>query len=179
MNFLTGLVAGLIIAWVAEWTIDQLFWRRRREEAMGIGQGDAKKLQAELDAVKAENVALQTEREEAIQEGQAEVQALKAKLEIAEATIGQLKSQPQAVSPPVPSKTGKSHELEAIRGIGRVFARRFHEAGICTFADLAALDPERAREIAGVKARQFVDPKNWIAEAERLATRTLAEEDRS
>lgn len=56
--------------------------------------------------------------------------------------------------------------LETIQGIGPTYARRLNEAGIYTFADLAQLTPERAREITGVIRW---DPAEWIAEAKRLS----------
>jgi nucleotidyltransferase/DNA polymerase involved in DNA repair len=42
--------------------------------------------------------------------------------------------------------------LQKIHGIGDVFTRRFNEAGVYTFAQLAALTPDRAREIIKPKS---------------------------
>ncbi|HMN31312.1 MAG TPA: helix-hairpin-helix domain-containing protein, partial [Caldilineaceae bacterium] len=44
--------------------------------------------------------------------------------------------------------------LEQIRGIGPVFAQRLHEAGIFTFAQLAAAEPERVRAAVDPEASQ-------------------------
>ena len=60
------------------------------------------------------------------------------------------------------------NDLTKIKGIGPVFAKRFYEAGVKSFADLAALDPEKAREISGLKEWQKADPADWIAQAAEL-----------
>ncbi len=62
-------------------------------------------------------------------------------------------------------------QLEKIHGIGKVFARRFNEAGVFTFADLAALTSERAEEIISPEEWQAIDPKAWIAEAVEFAAK--------
>lgn len=57
-------------------------------------------------------------------------------------------------------------QLEAIKGIGRVFAQKLNAAGIYTFADLAAQTPERLREIIGTaRAASMVQPADWIQQA--------------
>ncbi len=69
--------------------------------------------------------------------------------------------------------------LERIRGIGPVFARRFQEAGVHTFAELAAMAPEHAREIVAVENWQAVDPASWIAQASEFAHGSSEESDGS
>lgn len=59
--------------------------------------------------------------------------------------------------------------LQEINGIGNVFAKRFNEAGIFSFAELAAVTPERAREIINPQYWQEIEPEAWIAEARALA----------
>lgn len=59
-----------------------------------------------------------------------------------------------------------SDVLEEIKGIGPVFANRLNEAGILTFRQLASSSPEELAEITGVSRW---NPKEWIAEAARLA----------
>ena len=57
--------------------------------------------------------------------------------------------------------------LEQIQGIGAVYADRLRAAGIRTFADLAALTPERARELAQAQEWQ-ADAESWIRQAQAL-----------
>lgn len=58
-------------------------------------------------------------------------------------------------------------DLTRIDGIGPTFARRLNEAGVTTFAHLAALTPDKVREITGVASWQS-DPLDWIIEARLL-----------
>jgi predicted flap endonuclease-1-like 5' DNA nuclease len=55
--------------------------------------------------------------------------------------------------------------LETIRGIGPVYAQRLQEAGIRTFADLAAATAGQIDEILGRHQPQAAE---WIAEARSL-----------
>ena len=59
--------------------------------------------------------------------------------------------------------------LQKIHGIGDVFARRFNDAGIYSFGQLASLTPEQAREIINPEEWQAIEPTQWIAEAKQLA----------
>jgi predicted flap endonuclease-1-like 5' DNA nuclease len=59
--------------------------------------------------------------------------------------------------------------LEDIVGIGEIYARRLNDAGIYTFAQLAALSPERIEQIAEVDKPQMIDAKSWIAQARGFA----------
>lgn len=99
---------------------------------------------------------------------------LQAKLNQAEAAIEDLKHQLQEALSREPEVIVKEvavtkDQLEKIHGIGKVFARRFNEAGVATFADLAALTPERAHEIINPEEWQAIEPEAWIAEAGQFA----------
>lgn len=66
----------------------------------------------------------------------------------------------------------KPDDLEVIDGIGPVFAKRLHAAGIETFAQLAELSPERIHKIIGsVRTSHMIDAEGWIAEARTRAAR--------
>lgn len=69
---------------------------------------------------------------------------------------------------PVEETIAEADDLTKINGIGPSFARRLREAGIHTYADLAALSPEQVVEITDVKEWQ-ADPAQWIAQAKLLA----------
>lgn len=63
-----------------------------------------------------------------------------------------------------------SDNLEAINGIGPVYANRLRAAGVSTFAQLAELTPERIREIIGAaRSGHMTEPEKWIVEARQLA----------
>lgn len=94
---------------------------------------------------------------------------LREELVAAKAQIADLEAKLAAISS-VPSRViiKEKDRLERIHGIGSVFTRRFNEAGIHTFADLAALTPERAREIIAPEDWQATDPDSWVAQAKQF-----------
>lgn len=59
-------------------------------------------------------------------------------------------------------------DLKVIDGIGPTFARRLNDAGIQTYAQLAALSPVELRTITKAAAWQG-DPEAWIRQAKGLA----------
>lgn len=69
---------------------------------------------------------------------------------------------------PVEEIVAEKDDLTQIEGIGPTFAQRLNAAGVFTFADLAALPPERVQEITQVKAWQ-ANPAEWIIAAKRRA----------
>ncbi|RME43367.1 MAG: hypothetical protein D6796_13205 [Caldilineae bacterium] len=70
---------------------------------------------------------------------------------------------------PEPDKRGgtvpRADRLEDISGIGPAFARRLHEAGVHTFAELARLTPRQVRDIIQPQNWQKIEPDIWIAQA--------------
>lgn len=79
-------------------------------------------------------------------------------------------------APAIPSVTTTasplSDDLEMINGITAPYAGRLHAAGIHTFAQLAALLPERVHLIIGTPTNDnVIQSTRWIAEARQLAER--------
>jgi predicted flap endonuclease-1-like 5' DNA nuclease len=74
-----------------------------------------------------------------------------------------------APAPVAAPASNKADRLVDINGIGPVFAKRLNEAGISSFAQLAATAPDRLREIVAAKDWQKIDPEAWIAEARQRA----------
>lgn len=63
-------------------------------------------------------------------------------------------------------------DLKLIKGIGPVLERRLNELGIRTLADLAALSPERVKEIdAAIDFPGRVERERWIEQAKELLAR--------
>ncbi len=149
MNFWVGLIIGLILGWVIEWVIDWLFWRRE-EEAVAATAAASRSvgidLQGKVAALEAEKASLAARLQEALNRA------------------------PQVIVQEVVKEVLLERDrLQKIHGIGDVFSRRFNEAGVYTFAQLAALTPERAREIINPEEWQAIDPELWIAEARQYA----------
>ncbi len=67
------------------------------------------------------------------------------------------------------NKAGNDN-LEAIKGIGPVYAKRLREAGITSFEQLAQLAPERLGDILGERyKRLFSNQETILAQAEDFA----------
>lgn len=65
--------------------------------------------------------------------------------------------------------------LEQINGIGPLFAQRLHEAGIFTYAQLAAATPDRVYTALQLEDRQSIDAQAWIAQARALTVPSYTE----
>ncbi|TYA70109.1 50S ribosomal protein L21 [Seonamhaeicola marinus] len=73
-----------------------------------------------------------------------------------------------AAAPKKAKATGKADDLKKIEGIGPKIASTLVEAGIATFADLAAATPEKISEvIANVRGNHVTD--TWPAQAKLAA----------
>lgn len=92
-------------------------------------------------------------------------------LEAARQEISRLQAQLAELSWPAKEVTAalvQRDPLEQINGVGPIFAQRLHEAGIFTFAQLAAATPERVQAALMPEQRQRIDAAAWIAQAQAL-----------
>lgn len=81
-------------------------------------------------------------------------------------------SRPAAIADLPPAPHGVADDLTAIKGVGPVLARRLHELGITSFAQLAALTPDQARMIDDVvDFPGRVERERWIEQARELSKR--------
>jgi large subunit ribosomal protein L21 len=83
-------------------------------------------------------------------------------------------SLPQAENPPVetpaPTQTAsEKDDLRMIKGIGPAIEKKLNNAGIHTYAALAALSREDLEKILGNQINRLQDEKELIAQAKRLA----------
>jgi hypothetical protein len=61
-------------------------------------------------------------------------------------------------------------DLKRIHGIGLTIERRLHSAGICTFADLAALSAETLAALIPTLSAKQITKQGWIPQARKLVT---------
>lgn len=73
---------------------------------------------------------------------------------------------PQSAPPRAVTTVPKPDNLTEIKGIGPTFARRLAEAGITTFAAVAAASPDYLREVT--RATAIANPDEWITQARAL-----------
>lgn len=64
------------------------------------------------------------------------------------------KRSPSSKTRPIRDRAGQDN-LEAIKGIGPVIARRLNDAGVYTFEELAKLTPQELEEILGSLIKRF------------------------
>lgn len=151
MNPWVTFIIGLLVGWLAEWVIDWLYWRRKDEATAGA-----------TAVTRSADLQWQTKFDDA----DATIKELQRKLQDA------LNREPEVIVKEV-AVIKEKDQLEKIKGIGKVFAGRFNEAGVFTFADLAALSAERAHEIINPEEWQAIEPAEWIAEAAQFAEAAL------
>jgi predicted flap endonuclease-1-like 5' DNA nuclease len=73
-------------------------------------------------------------------------------------------AQPAVVAPPEPEPQAMDPLVDIV-GIGPVTQEKFYAAGIQTFAQLAAADPDMLREIIGAMTARRSNVEDWIEEA--------------
>lgn len=125
--------------------------------AAGVGatRYQVRQAQDALAAQTAQTTAVEAERSQ-----------LADALSAAKANLNELQAKLAAQPIVQPAVQIVQDQLEAIKGIGRVFAQKLNAAGIYTFADLAAQTPDRLREIIGTaRAGSMVQPADWIQQA--------------
>ncbi|HEX6033173.1 MAG TPA: helix-hairpin-helix domain-containing protein [Anaerolineales bacterium] len=66
-------------------------------------------------------------------------------------------------------RASEKDDLKKIKGIGPAIEKKLNNAGIHTFAALAALSREDLEKILGSQVRRLQDEKELIAQAKRLA----------
>lgn len=136
MSPILAFIIGLLVGWIIEWIIDWVFWRRNqpvdKAEELDECRTRVNELKHELLSYKNQLANLQAEkvRDVPIRSGNA--------VEL-----------PVERNVPVVEHAPARDLLEEIQGITSEMARRLNEARIDTFAALAALTPQRLKEILG------------------------------
>ena len=180
MTRLVWFVAGAAAGWFAAvwwWrareqeTVDEL--ERRLAAASSESSAVREELEAATTAAQAARRAAEAARAEA--EGyRAEAEAARAEAEAAQAEVRRAKRSGDATESPATSGDagGESDDLTRIEGIGPKIAGILAEAGITTYAALAATPVERLRELldaAGPRFRMH-DPTTWPEQAHLAAS---------
>jgi predicted flap endonuclease-1-like 5' DNA nuclease len=98
----------------------------------------------------------------------AEFERLRAELADANGEIERLRTQLESGERTIAVGQQTRDPLININGIGPVYEQRLFDAGIYTFAQLAAQSPAHLREIVGAKSWQETETEAWIAEAQQF-----------
>ncbi len=92
---------------------------------------------------------------------------LRQELDVARLEIKNLQSQVQQPSTSVTATT--EDRLQDIDGIGQVYAKKLHDAGIQTFAQLSETSIDRLTEIIKPQEWQSIDFDAWLRQARIFA----------
>jgi predicted flap endonuclease-1-like 5' DNA nuclease len=90
-------------------------------------------------------------------------------------TTGMAQSLGTKAEPPMPAAPPKPDDLVIIEGIGPKIASILKDAGIVTFAQLAASDVGKLEEILKANGLQFADPTTWPEQSRLAAEGKMAE----
>lgn len=155
------LISGAIIGFVVEYFVDQTLYGERRPAPPAAQPADtpAVRLPAETQ-LQPDNRGQEFEAlMEKVRRHEVELQGLIQQASTREAQFEGLQSQFDLYR--------KNHPdpLVRIRGIGPVYQRKLREAGINSFAELAAADPGELRQALGIKSWQRVDIDSWVRQA--------------
>ena len=85
-------------------------------------------------------------------------------------SVQQTAMQTMEAPAPTPARSEKD-DLKIIRGIGPAIERKLNNAGVKTFAALAALSSKELENILGNQVKRLQDENDLIAQAKRLARR--------
>jgi predicted flap endonuclease-1-like 5' DNA nuclease len=162
MTPIVAFISGLFIGWLIEWVIDWFYWRRRikpYEDAAAECHSKVIDLETELSASQYEVNSLQ-EKVNTLELEKARLEALsqQTQQELAAARAQVVNIQPTSTD-----------NLEDIKGIGPVIARKLNDGGIHTFEQLAAQTPEYLRTLLGDAVQRLADEESLIAQAAQFA----------
>jgi predicted flap endonuclease-1-like 5' DNA nuclease len=183
MSTFAAVVLGLVIGWIIEWIVDWIYWRGRvtrwlKEETL---LRERLKVAETRNAGFEHQVAIQkiniTSLQEKLAGAETELHSRKAGARSGEIAVLVKNSSPEALAEefsPAPFEPARSEplvrdDLVVIHGIGPVIAGRLNQAGVYTFANLAALTPERLRELVGDVISRLADEQSIIEQARALA----------
>jgi predicted flap endonuclease-1-like 5' DNA nuclease len=78
-------------------------------------------------------------------------------------------AQPEPVAAPAPAPGSEKDNLRAIKGIGPAIEKKLNNAGIHTYAALAALSTQELEDILGSQVKRLQNENDLIAQAKKLA----------
>jgi len=79
-----------------------------------------------------------------------------------------------AKNQPLTNKDG-SHNFQAIKGVGPVFAKRLRDAGVVTFEQLSRLKPRELEEMLGALYKRFFSRQETILSQAREFAKQVAQ----
>ncbi|MDI9549950.1 MAG: DUF4332 domain-containing protein [Chloroflexota bacterium] len=179
MEVWTALIGGIIIGWLIEWVIDWQYWRRGLD-SLYAAEAKLRDALAKSEAEKAAVLTASAQCATQLDDLRSRLETLtrtesgaRRSLEAALRETAQLKEQLAVVQGAQPVAAGTSppqrDPLAKIEGIGPAYEQLLFDAGIHTFAQLAALSADELRAAIRPAAWQKLDFDEWIRAAQELA----------
>jgi predicted flap endonuclease-1-like 5' DNA nuclease len=158
------LVAGGIVGFVVEWLIDEAYRKNRELRRQLEEQGD-------VDLTLGVGTAEQGGEDAAepladfLRQRDEEVRHLRGQLSAMDDQLDGLRDEFEAYQQTHPD------DLTVVKGIGSVYQWKLRDAGVNTYQQLAAADPDQLRRMLDIKEWQRVDIESWIQQARDWAQR--------
>jgi predicted flap endonuclease-1-like 5' DNA nuclease len=152
-------IFGLLYGWVFKVAFDRIY----RENDMEDVRSENRSLKEYIHSLESQ---LQSRSLEAKSMPRSAPQALP--VEAPAEQQMDLQAEPKAMAAPKPPPSGKD-DLKAIKGIGPAIEKKLNNAGIQTFAALAALSKRDLETILGSQVNRLQDENDLIAQAKKLA----------
>jgi predicted flap endonuclease-1-like 5' DNA nuclease len=158
-------VAGAIVGFVVEWLIDEAY-RRNRELRWQMSQRGAPAVAVGADVGEAAGPDSASETlAEFLERSEEEARELREQLSAAHARLDGLEDEFEAYQRTHPD------DLTVVKGIGPVYQWKLRDAGVNTYGQLAAADPDQLRRMLDIKEWQRADVESWVDQARDWAQR--------
>jgi predicted flap endonuclease-1-like 5' DNA nuclease len=157
-------VAGAIVGFVVEWLIDEAY-RRNRELRNQLVQRGAPAVAVAAGVGAAGPESASDMLADFLHQRDEEVGELREQLSATHAQLDGLSDEFEAYQRTHPD------DMTVVKGIGPVYQWKLRDAGVNTYAQLAAADPEQLRRMLDIKDWQRVDIESWVEQARDWAQR--------
>ena len=157
-------VAGAIVGFVVEWLIDEAY-RRNRELRYQLGQRGAPAVAVAAGVGGPSSDSASDTLADFLHQRDQEVRELREQLSATRGQLDGLSDEFEAYQRTHPD------DMTVVKGIGPVYQWKLRDAGVNTYAQLAAADPDQLRRMLDIKDWQRVDIESWIGQARDWAQR--------
>jgi predicted flap endonuclease-1-like 5' DNA nuclease len=157
-------VAGAIVGFVVEWLIDEAY-RRNRELRYQLGQRGAPAVAVAAGVGGPGPDSASDTLADFLHQRDEEVRELREQLSATDAQLNGLSDEFEDYQRTHPD------DMTVVKGIGPVYQWKLRDAGVNTYAQLAAADPDQLRRMLDIKDWQRVDIESWVEQARDWAQR--------
>jgi len=157
-------VAGGIVGFVVEWLIDEAY-RKNRELRRQLSQRGVKALAVGAGEGGQESESASETLADFLYRRDEELRELREQLAVTHSQLNGLRDEFETYERTHPD------DLTVLKGIGPVYQWKLRDAGVSTYKQLAASNPEQLRRMLDVKSWQRVNVESWIEQARDWAQR--------